>query len=88
MSAVMPLPTVMTARELNRDVSAAKRAANEGPVMITDRGEAAYVLLSIDDFRALQHDEEDIVTRLRMDDDIDVDFGPVSREFSLKVPEL
>ncbi len=88
MSAVMPLPTVMTARELNQDVSAAKRAANDGPVVITDRGEPAYVLLSIGDFRALQHDEEDLVSRLRMDDDIDVDFGPVDREFSLKVPEL
>lgn len=84
----LSMPTYMTARALNRDVSAAKRAANDGPVVITDRGEAAYVLLSIEDYRALRHDEEDLVTRLRMDDDIDIDFGPVSHEFSLKVPEL
>jgi len=31
--------TMMTAREFNRDVSAAKREASRGPVVITDRGE-------------------------------------------------
>jgi hypothetical protein len=29
----------MTAREFNRDVSAAKREAAHGPVVITDRGQ-------------------------------------------------
>ena len=33
--------TTMSARELNRDVSAAKRDAVRGPVVITDRGEPA-----------------------------------------------
>lgn len=37
----------MTAREFNRDVSAAKRAADHTPVVITNRGEPAYILLSI-----------------------------------------
>ena len=36
----------ITAREFNRDVSAAKRAADNGPVTITDRGTPAYVLLT------------------------------------------
>lgn len=45
--------STMTSREFNRDVSAAKRAAAEGPVVITDNGRPAHVLLSIDDFERL-----------------------------------
>ena len=37
--------TTFTSREFNRDVSAAKRAAANGPVIVTDRGQPAYVLL-------------------------------------------
>ena len=37
---------IMTSRELNQDVSAAKRAAADGPVVITDRGRPTHVLLS------------------------------------------
>ena len=41
-----------TSREFNQDV-AAKRAAREGPVIVTDRGEPAHVLLSWDEYRRL-----------------------------------
>lgn len=64
------MTTVMTSRELNRDVSAAKRAAAAGPVTITDRGEPAFVLLSIDDYRRLR-DRRTVVDLLRMDTEID-----------------
>ncbi|WP_067864074.1 type II toxin-antitoxin system Phd/YefM family antitoxin [Nocardia shimofusensis] len=78
--------TTMSAREFNRDVSAAKRAAAEGPVVITDRGEGAFVLLSIEEYRRLRADSQDIVERLSMDDDIEFDPSPLSVE--LRVPEL
>ncbi len=39
-----------SSRDFTRDVSAAKRAANEGPVFITDRGRPAFALLKIDDY--------------------------------------
>ncbi|RYG76646.1 type II toxin-antitoxin system Phd/YefM family antitoxin [Yimella sp. RIT 621] len=45
--------TTMSAREFNRDVSVAKRDAARGPVVITDRGEPAFVLLSIQEYRRL-----------------------------------
>jgi prevent-host-death family protein len=76
----------MSAREFNRDVSAAKRRANSGPVMITDRGEPAYVLLSIDEYRRMDQQGLSVVDRLSMDDDVDVEFEPIS--FDLRVPEL
>lgn len=60
----------MTAREFNRDVSAAKRAATDEPLVITDRGEPAFVLLSIEEYRRVS-DRRSIVDILQMDDDID-----------------
>ncbi|TCJ99449.1 type II toxin-antitoxin system Phd/YefM family antitoxin [Nocardia alba] len=76
----------MSAREFNQDVSAAKRAAAEGPVVITDRGEDAFVLLSIDEYRRLKADSLDLVSRLSMDDDIE--FEPAPLQVNLKVADL
>ncbi len=45
--------TVMTSRAFNQDTGRAKKAAVQGPVIITDRGEPTYVLLSIEDYRRL-----------------------------------
>ena len=39
-----------SSRDFTRDVSAAKRAAADGPVFITDRGRPAFALLKIDDY--------------------------------------
>lgn len=57
---------------------AAKRAAAEGPVVITDRGAEAFVLLSIEEYRRLRADSQDIVQRLSMDDDIEFDPEPLA----------
>ncbi len=53
--------TVQTysSRDFTRDVSAAKRAAAHGPVLITDRGRPAYALLSIQDYYALSGAQQD-----------------------------
>jgi len=48
-----PMVTTLSSREFNQDVSRAKRAADAGPVVITDRGEPAYVLLGIEAYRSL-----------------------------------
>ena len=47
------MPTTMSSREFNQDTARAKRAAGEGPVFITDRGQPAHVLLSITEYRRL-----------------------------------
>lgn len=46
----MPV-TKISSREFNQDVTKAKRAAAKVPVIITDRGESAYVLLRHDAYR-------------------------------------
>jgi hypothetical protein len=42
-----------SSRDFTRDVSAAKRAAVDGPVFITDRGRPAFALLNIEDYYRL-----------------------------------
>ena len=65
--------TTITAREFNQDVSSAKRAAAHEPVIITDRGTPAYVLMSIAEFRRMSGGERSIADWLSIDDDVDLD---------------
>ena len=43
-------PQTFSSRDFTRDVSAAKRAALDGPVFITDRGRPAYALLKMEEY--------------------------------------
>ncbi len=45
--------TMLSGRELNQDLGRAKRAAQAGPVIITDRGRPAHVLLLFDEYKRL-----------------------------------
>lgn len=45
--------TKMSGREFNRNTSGAKRAAEDGPVYITDRGRPGHVLLTYDAYERL-----------------------------------
>ena len=58
--------TTVTSRDFNQDVTRAKRAAEQGPVFITDRGRPAHVLLSIEDYRRLSRTPRSIVEALSM----------------------
>jgi PHD/YefM family antitoxin component YafN of YafNO toxin-antitoxin module len=78
--------TTMSAREFNQDVSAAKRAAAHEPVIITDRGTPAYVLLSIEEFRRLAGQDHGIVEWLSMEDNID--FETERLDLKLAIPQL
>ena len=43
--------TTLSGREFNQDIARAKRAAESGPVIITDRGAPAFVLQRYEDWR-------------------------------------
>ncbi len=45
--------TTVSSRELNQDVSRAKKAAQDGPVVITDRGKPSHVLMTYEEFQRL-----------------------------------
>lgn len=47
------MATQMSSREFNQDTSGAKKAAENGPVYITDRGRPAHVLLTFDAYEGL-----------------------------------
>jgi prevent-host-death family protein len=79
--------TEVSAREFNKDVSAAMRAAARAPVIITDRGQPSHVLLSFPDYRRLLADERSIVDWLSVDDD-DVDLEPGRLDLRLETPKL
>ena len=74
--------TTLSSRELNQDVSRAKKAAKNGPVFITDRGKPAHVLLSIEEYQRLTGKHRNIIEALSMPGiaDIEVEL-PRSREF-------
>lgn len=73
--------TTVSSREFNQDVTRAKRAAEHGPVFITDRGKPSHVLLSIEEYRRLTGKRRNIVEALSMPElaDIEIEF-PRSRE--------
>ena len=45
--------TTISSRELNQDITRAKKATKSGPVFITDRGRPAHVLLSFDEYKKI-----------------------------------
>ena len=66
----------MTSREFNHDVGKAKRAADEGPVIVTDRGRPAYVLLKYEDYRKSTPGGLTMFDLLYDPDASDFDFDP------------
>lgn len=70
----MTTTTTLTSRAFNQDVGKAKKAAEAGPVIITDRGEPKHVLLSIEEYRRLAGARQSIVDMLAMPGGDDFDF--------------
>ena len=68
--------TKLTSRQFNQDVSRAKRAADDGPVIISDRGQPAYVLLRHDTYRRLVGGGPSILELLHQPGAEDVEFDP------------
>lgn len=56
--------TTVSSREFNQDTSGAKKAAAKGPVFITDRGRAAHVLLTFEQYQKLAGAQTDLIETL------------------------
>lgn len=72
--------TKLTSREFNQDTSRAKRAAERGPVIITDRGRPAHVLLSFGDYQRLTLDQGGFLDSLGL--------PPGVEDVELEIPAL
>ncbi|PDT49116.1 MULTISPECIES: type II toxin-antitoxin system Phd/YefM family antitoxin [Sinorhizobium] len=68
--------TTLSSRELNHDVSSAKKAARNGPVIITDRGKPSHVLMTYDEFERLSGKHRSLVDALAMPGLSAIEFEP------------
>lgn len=68
--------TTLSSRELSQDVTRAKKAAEIGPVFITDRGKPAYVLLSFEDYQRLTRQRRNVADALAVPSIADIELEP------------
>jgi hypothetical protein len=79
--------TTLSSREFYQDAGRAKRAAEQGPVIITDRGEPSLVVLKYDDYRRLSGTAPtlfDLVGQIGPEGDFE--FDPPKLDITLKPP--
>ena len=71
--------TTLSSRQFNQDASKAKKAAKAGPVVITDRGRPAHVLLTFDEYKRITGGRTRIADLLAM---------PGIEDLELEIPPL
>ncbi|WP_348694517.1 type II toxin-antitoxin system Phd/YefM family antitoxin [Duganella fentianensis] len=80
--------TTISSREFNQQASEAKRAANNGPVFITDRGRPAHVLMSFEEYQRLTKQRRNIADALAMPDSADIEFDPPPMRIEIQPADL
>jgi prevent-host-death family protein len=68
--------TTISSREFNQDAGGAKKAADRGPVIITDRGRPAHVLLSFEHYQKLIGAKRSLLDVVAQKEDDEIDFDP------------
>lgn len=83
------MPNTVSSREFNQNINRAKRAAEEHPVVITDRGRPSHVLMSYEHYVRLTAARGSIVDMLGMRDGDDIEFEPARlKAGELRIPDL
>jgi prevent-host-death family protein len=80
--------TTLSSRELNQDVTRAKKATRDGPVFITDRGRPAHVLLSFEEYQRLTQQRRNIADALAMPGIEDIEFDPQPANITTRPAEF
>ena len=80
--------TTLSSREFNQGASEAKRAANNGPVFITDRGRLAHVLMTFEEYQRLTKQRRNITDALAMPSASDLEFEPASVKINPQIADL
>ena len=60
------MTTTLSSRQFNQDASKAKKASQDGPVIITDRGRPSHVLLTFEAYKAITQGRAKIADLLAM----------------------
>jgi prevent-host-death family protein len=68
--------TTISSREFNQDAGGAKKAAEKGPVIITDRGQPSHVLLSFADYQKLKGTQRSLLDAVAQEEDDEIEFDP------------
>lgn len=68
--------TTLSSRELNHDITKAKKASRMGPVFITERGKLAHVLLSFEEYRKIIQQRRSIAETLALPEASEIEFNP------------
>jgi len=76
--------TTISSREFNQDAGGAKKAAEKGPVVITDRGRPAHVLLSFEDYQKLLGAGPSLFEALAMAGGEDIAFEPAKVDLTTR----
>jgi prevent-host-death family protein len=69
----------ISSSEFKQDPSGARKAAAEGPVLITDRGRPTHVLLTIEEYERITGEQPNMVELLAMPEGGDIEFDPPQR---------
>ena len=81
--------TTMTSREFNQDTGRAKKAAEKGPVFITDRGRTAHVLLSMKEYQELSGKGMTLLEAVAMKQGGEIEFEPPRLDgWSMRIPDF
>ncbi|ACJ00410.1 type II toxin-antitoxin system prevent-host-death family antitoxin [Rhodospirillum centenum] len=80
--------TSLTGRDFNRDIGGAKSLADQGPVIVTDRGAPAYVLMTYETFRRLAGAGRSVADVLDDPAGYDIDFEPEAVSLGLRSADL
>ena len=78
--------TKLSSREFNQDTSKAKRAAQKGPVFITDRGRPSHVLLTAEEYERITGAQKSIADLLAMPETAAIEFEPPRLRGNLHEP--
>ena len=65
--------TTLSSREFNQDTGRAKKATETGPVVITDRGKPAHVLMTFSDYQRVLGKRKNILDLVGMKGAGDID---------------
>lgn len=75
----MPI-SQMSSRDFNQHTSRAKKAAGRGPVIITERGRPAHVLMTFEDYQRLTGAKGSLIEQLGQPsgvEDVELEISPL-----------
>ncbi|MCI5139589.1 MAG: type II toxin-antitoxin system Phd/YefM family antitoxin [Candidatus Electrothrix sp. AR1] len=78
--------TTISCTALTRDIGKTKKAAQSNPIIITERDQPAYVLMTIEQYKKIVGNVKNILDLLAMPDAEDIELTPPRMQDSVCEP--